>query len=268
MAENKNAGIYAAFAKENIFCLGIARLCELKVLKEYLLPKDAKTAIVWLLPYSVGIKEGNISLYARTLDYHLISREISERVIKELKCLYPENSFYCFADHSPIAEVSAAAALGLGVIGENRLLINERYGSFVFVSAIFTDMEAEYDALTSPKKCPSCGACKKACPTGALDRADMSGCLSGINQKKGELTKDEELLIKQSKTVWGCDVCQTSCPLNKKAQSTPVELFYRDRIEFVTKELVENMTDEQFKRRAFSFRGKQPILRNLALLEE
>ena len=126
MREGKNSGIYEAFEKENIFCLGIARLSELKIIKEYLLPKDAKSAIVWLLPYNVGNVEGNISLYARTLDYHLISNEISERIIKNLKSAYPENNFYSFADHSPIAEVYAAASLGLGVVGENHLLINER----------------------------------------------------------------------------------------------------------------------------------------------
>lgn len=266
MIKERNADIYEAFAKEGIYCLGIARLSELRVIKEYLLPKDAKSAIVWLLPYNVGRREGNISLYARTLDYHLISSEISNRIIDNLKKLYPENSFYCFADHSPIAEVAAAASLGLGVIGENHLLINERYGSFVFVSTIFSDIEADFDELHEPEKCPSCGACLTACPTGALKGADMGACLSGINQKKGALTDDETLLIKQSNMAWGCDVCQLACPLNKKAEATPLKLFYEDRIEFATSELIESMTDEEFKRRAFSFRGKDPILRNLKIL--
>ncbi len=266
MQEIRNRGIYDAFAKEKIFSLGIAKLSELKIIKEYLLPKDAKTAIVWLLPYNVGIREGNISLYARTLDYHLIASEISKKAIENLKTAYPDNSFYYFADHSPIAEVSAAAALGLGVIGENHLLINKRYGSFVFISTVFSDLEADYDTLGEVKKCPSCGACIKACPTKALQREDMQGCLSGINQKKGALTESEALLIKQSNMAWGCDICQVSCPLNRKAELTPLELFYSDRIESLTSKTLEDMTDEEFKRRAFSFRGKEPLLRNLALL--
>lgn len=268
MREGINESIYDAFEKENIFCVGIAKLSELNVVKEYLLPKGAKTAIVWLLPYNVGRREGNISLYARTLDYHFIAKEISDKVIKTLKEIYPENDFYCFSDHSPIAEVAAAASLGLGVIGENHLLINDRYGSFVFVSTVFTDLEADYDTLISPKKCPSCMACVKACPTNALERNDKNGCLSAINQKKGALTESEKLLIVQNNMVWGCDACQLACPLNKNAENTPIEFFYDKRIESVTSEIIENMNDDDFKKRAFSFRGKEPILRNLTLLSK
>ncbi len=266
MQEGKNQGIYDAFAKEKIFCVSVANISKLNVIKEYLLPKGVKTAIVWLLPYNVGAREGNISLYARTLDYHFIASKIAEKVIKNLKEIYPENNFYCFSDHSPIAEVAAAASLGLGVIGENHLLINEKYGSFVFVSTVFTDLAADYDELINPQKCPSCKACIKACPTGALERNDKNGCLSGISQKKGALTESEALLIKQSNMAWGCDVCQLACPLNKDAENTPLDFFYTDRIETATSEIIENMTNEEFKKRAFSFRGKEPILRNLALL--
>lgn len=266
MPKSKNKGIYEAFAKENIFCVGIAETEKLTVIKKHLLPDNVKTAMVWLLPYNTGTREGNISLYARTLDYHLIASEISRKVIANLKELYPENSFYSFADHSPIAEVAAAASLGLGVIGENHLLINERYGSFVFVSTVFTDLAAGYDELTTPKKCPSCKACIKACPTGALAKDDKNACLSGISQKKGALTENEALLIKQSNMVWGCDVCQLVCPLNKDTEKTPLEFFYTNRIESLTSESVENMSTEEFKKRAFSFRGKEPLLRNLALL--
>ena len=183
----KDKIIYEAFSKENIFCVKAAELSKLKIIKEYLIPKGVCTALVWLLPYNVGTPEGNISLYARTLDYHRLFDDVSKRIAKNLKKQFPDANFYNFSDHSPIAEVSAAASLGLGVIGENNLLINEKYGSYIFVGTLFTDLVTEYDEIMPIKSCIRCGACKRACPTKSLENKSMDACLSFINQKKGTI---------------------------------------------------------------------------------
>ena len=80
----KDKIIYEAFSKENIFCVKAAELSKLKIIKEYLIPKGVCTALVWLLPYNVGTPEGNISLYARTLDYHRLFDDVSKRIAKKI----------------------------------------------------------------------------------------------------------------------------------------------------------------------------------------
>ncbi len=259
-----NDKIIAAFAAENIEELAFAKVSDLHIKKEYLMPEGVKSAIIWLLPYGVGEREGNISLYARTLDYHYLSKSISDKVAERLKAEFRGEEFYNFSDHSPIAEVPAAAAYGLGIIGKNHLLINQKYGSFVFVCTLFTTLEAECRAPGEIRSCTGCGACERACPTKAMS-TDMSLCLSGINQKKGILSEEEKELIVKSGMVWGCDACQLSCPMNKNAADTPVELFYENRIEKLTPELLASMDDEEFSKRAFSFRGRAVLERNLSL---
>lgn len=264
---NVNEAVRSAFEKENIFELEFLSVSDLPINKSYLLPNDAKTAVVWLLPYYVGRPSGNISLYARSRDYHEVSKLISERVISSLKKEFPKDSFYNFADHSPISEVYAASLAGLGVIGKNKLLINRRYGSFVFVCALFTTLEADTAAVSEPKDCISCGKCMRECPSGCAVSGKMENCLSGITQKKGELTPSQEEAVVASGSVWGCDVCQLVCPMNEKAEKTPVTFFYEDRIESLDTETLLAMSDCEFSKRAFSFRGKAPLLRNLRLFE-
>lgn len=97
-------------------------------------------------------------------------------------------------------------------------------------------------------------------------------CLSAVTQKKGELTPEEAAYIRKYGSAWGCDICQTSCPLVRRAiereAKTPIEFFYRDRISTLTSGTVNAMSDEEFAARAFSWRGRKTILRNLALFEE
>ena len=74
------------------------------------------------------------------------------------------------------------------------------------------------------------------------------------------------------RALWGCDICQLVCPLVKKAiesgAETPIEFFRENRIKNLTPEVLSEMTDEEFGKRAFSWRGRQTIERNLKLLFE
>ena len=67
-------------------------------------------------------------------------------------------------------------------------------------------------------------------------------------------------------TVWGCDVCQLSCPYNREPEKTPIDFFYRDRIECLTTEWLDSLSKEQFSLRAFAWRGKKTVARNLEKL--
>ena len=69
-------------------------------------------------------------------------------------------------------------------------------------------------------------------------------------------------------TVWGCDVCQTVCPYNTSPMVTPIQDFHEKRITRLCADTLEGMSDEEFSRRAFSWRGKAVPLRNVLLVEK
>lgn len=223
-------------------------------------PENAKSVIVYLFPYLLEdsfYENSNISKYAVPGDYHLIVGEYLEKITVELKLKYPDNQFEHFCDNSPVNEVKAAVLCGLGVKGKNGLLINEKYGSFCFIGEIITDLETDCFSVEE-KSCVECGLCLKKCPGNAIDNngININRCLSHITQMKGELSTDSVSLIKSSGCIWGCDVCQNVCPMNKNAQITPVEEFKKTAVSV----FAENGSIEG---RAYGWRGRKVIERNL-----
>ena len=228
-------------------------------------PKNAKSVIVIAFPYLLdesNYSESNISKYAVVSDYHGYVVPLLDSVCKKLTVEHPENSFVPFADNSPVSEVYAACLAGIGVRGLNSLLLTEEYGSFVFIGEIITDL---YIEPTGEKinGCVKCGKCKQACPNGAINEngIDKEKCLSGITQKKGELTEEEKQLIKKTGCAWGCDICQNVCPYNKNAKQTYIEEFTGSALPVVD-------INTPVEGRAFAWRGKGVIERNLKILDE
>ena len=222
-------------------------------------------------PYFCGNQKGNLSLYARGEDYHKTVIKRLFEMCGRLKNEYPENTFLPYSDISPYPEVLAAVFAGLGVLGENGLLITPKYGSFVFIGVIATDLEKEGGAEL--KKCEGCGMCRKACPSGALSKEGvcLDKCISELTQRKGELTPFQESLIKNSPTVWGCDLCQLACPHNRGVSPTDIEEFSKGLILSLEKEDID-MSNRSFQKkyagRAFTWRGVSPLLRNLKIKDK
>lgn len=230
---------------------------------------DAKSILIFLLPYYAGETE-NLSRYASSLDYHIVIKDVTQRLVSLIREIYPGSCAKGFGDHSPIDERGAALCSGLGILGDNGLLINEKYGSYVFIADVITDVSPEVIGAVKPMpvlKCEGCGSCKRACPTGIL-RAEGSECLSAITQKKGELLEGELEMMLKYNTVWGCDLCQSVCPHNRNPKETPISFFKRERISKLTTEAVNAMGDEEFSRRAFAWRGRKTIERNLNYYEK
>lgn len=232
---------------------------------------DIKTAVMFLIPYFVDDGAGNVSFYARSRDYHEYCEGLFARLIPALEARFGER-FLGFADKSPIQENIAASMAGLGVLGDNFMLISKKYGSFVFVAEILSTAEPETLGFSGgtpePSYCPHCGACRRACPM----VSEGMECLSAVTQKKGALSAEEEAYLKKYGYAWGCDICQLACPLTKAAMvagaQTPIAFFHEDRIPVLTEERLSRMDETEFRRRAFSWRGREPLLRNLKLLEK
>ncbi len=229
-----------------------------------------KSVIVFAVPYFTGVCEGNISMYARSEDYHIYFKELFMRVIPKLESVFCGKRFKGFADSSPIDEVHAAATASLGVSGENSLLITEKYSSFVFLGEIFTDAElpdVSEKRSFELRECEKCGECKRKCPA-----KNGRKCLSSVTQEKGVLNEDEKKYIAEYGSAWGCDLCQLSCPhtkrMIKEGDVTPIRFFYENRIERLSVQRLAEMSDDELSRRAYAWRKRETTKRNLKILEE
>lgn len=228
-----------------------------------------RSAIVYLVPYYGG-ETVNLSRYAAARDYHLYIRELNSRLSDYLSSVKPGSVNKGYGDHSPIDERHAALSLGLGVAGKNGLILNEKYGSYVFVGDMLTDISPEELSASVPceiKPCIGCGRCISACPTGILGGIG-DDCLSAMTQRKGELSEEAIALIRKYNTAWGCDECQAACPYNNKGVLSPIPFFLEDRIEEITKDLLDSLDKAAFSSRAFAWRGRKTIERNIEILNK
>ena len=261
--------------KKNIDLVGALPLSACRVTRPYLLERAniaSGTVFVLAIPYYTPLCEDAdrcISAYAVSRDYHLFFEELFGELLPYLKKHFPTARFAAFADHSPISEIHAAARAGLGVIGKNGLLLTQKYGSYVFLGEIITDMEIPA-AVKEVKFCTDCGACSHACP---VDVSEKGLCLSALSQKKGVLSEEEQKILLSTNTVWGCDRCQEICPYNKRAKErgsiySPIPFFTESALPCPTVKNIEEMSDEEFGERAYSWRSRDTILRNLRLREK
>lgn len=226
------------------------------------LPENAKSVIVTCFPYLLNeesYENCNISKYAVVEDYHTVALNRLKTAVNQLHELYPENKFAAFADNSPIPEVKAACLAGLGVRGMNSLLITEKYGSYVFIGEIVSDLQLDA-ADSEEKSCIKCGRCLIKCPSGALCENGFQKelCLSEITQKKGELSEKEKQLMLDCGCVWGCDICQDICPMNQNAAQTEIE-------EFLSSAIANISEGCSLEGRAYEWRGRKVIERNISL---
>ena len=261
--------IRALFAREGITELGFLPFREAHVLNPRLLPPGTESVLVLLAPYDRGepFADG-VSAYAHVEDYHRFFDELFARTLPELRAAFPGYAFYGFADHSPLDEKDAAAKAGLGVLGCHSLLLHPRYGSYLFLGSVLTDLVLPCEARPV-RTCEACGKCLSACPVGAVTETGIRAelCLSALSQKK-RLTEEELRRLTEHGVAWGCDRCQEVCPHNRDREPTPLPYFRARRHGDFTADEVEKMDDETFSRFAFSWRGRARVVENLRALEQ
>lgn len=261
-------------AAEGITLVAPLSLSACRITKPYLLAREGiedGSVFVFAVPYyttECAQSARNISAYAVSRDYHLYFGELFARVLPALREAFPENRFAGFTDHSPIAEGEAAVRAGLGYYGKNHLFLTDAYSSYVFLGEIITDAILNAPAREA-RACMECGACLAACPV----TGDVSRCLSALTQKKGDFTDEERARLLAHGCAWGCDICQEACPVTRRAKAsgsiyTAIPFFTEQTTPHLTTETVQNMSEDDFAARAYSWRGKATLLRNLAILEK
>ena len=224
-------------------------------------------------PIEAGPGQGNVSRYAWGTDYHGLIRRRLHQLADFHRRLAPHGQVRGVVDTAPLPERRFAELSGLGWIGKNTLLVNERLGSWVFLAALLTSEILLYDEPLKGDRCGTCRACLDACPTGALVaplRLDARKCISYLTiELRGPVPP--ELRDTLGDRLFGCDACQEACPFNRHTPTSPEEGF-RPIPGMNPVDLAELFTlDESAFRRRFRhtalWRAKRPgILRNAAIV--
>ena len=164
------------------------------------------------------LPNGWISRYAWGRDYHKTMRVKLEQLRAAVEKLSPGAETRVYVDTGPIVERAFARFSGMGWMGKNTCLINERTGSWFFLGVLLTSLELQPD-LPAPDRCGSCTRCLEACPTGALVEPyvmDASRCIAYFNiELKGAIPEEFRTAI--GRNMFGCDICQDVCPWNSRS---------------------------------------------------
>ena len=160
----------------------------------------------------------------------------------------------CYVDTGPLVERVYAKYAGVGWIGKNTCILNQKLGSWLFLGVILTSLELEPD-LPAPDRCGSCTRCIDACPTAAFIapyQLDSNKCIAYLTiEKRGAIP--EEMREGMGRQVFGCDICQDVCPWNRKAPMTNAEEFQaREELVKPALEWLAEMSAEEFREK---FRG-------------
>ncbi|MCC7409511.1 MAG: DUF1730 domain-containing protein [Phycisphaeraceae bacterium] len=193
---------------------------------------------------------GRIARYAHGDDYHDVMKKRLFTLADALRERWPGETFRVAVDSAPVMERPLAARAGLGWVGKNTLLLNERLGSWLLLGEIVTTLRVEGtgsgvwglgvgDPTTTdksltpppsidnqpphprpqtpdpPSHCGSCTRCIDACPTQCLSpyQIDASRCVSYLTIEHRSVIPPE-LHAAMGDWLAGCDVCQEVCPFN------------------------------------------------------
>jgi epoxyqueuosine reductase len=175
---------------------------------------------------------GWISRYAWGTDYHQVLQGKLTALSDAMRARFDEPfEARVYADTGPVQERILAKYAGLGWLGKNTLLLNQRLGSFIFLGAILTTLDLaptlQGGALPPPDLCGSCRRCIDACPTGAFVEPyvmDARRCISYLTiELRGPIP--DEFREPMGRHVFGCDICQDVCPWNRRAVATTEDEF-------------------------------------------
>lgn len=211
-----------------------------------------------------------VARYAWGRDYHEVITPRLEKLLAFLqKATGPDVRGKIYVDTGPVLERDLAARAGLGWVGKNTNLLHPKLGSFFFIGVILTTAELEFDAPL-PDRCGTCRACLDVCPTQAFVAPyvlDARRCIAYLTiEHKGPIP--EELREGMGEWAFGCDLCQTVCPWNRKAPQTGEPGFYpREPLPDLSEllELDDAGFRERFREMPLTRPKRRGFLRNVAV---
>lgn len=235
--------------------------------------KDGKSIIVIGISYNVDFKssnnikyKGRLSKSSWGIDYHVILKDKLLKLANEILEV-KEFNYKVFVDTGPLIDREIAKRSGIGWYGKNCSIINEDYGSFIFIGYLITDLDIEKDK-EKEENCGECDLCIKACPTGAIYekyKINTKKCISYLTQTKNKIPY--ELRDLMGFKIYGCDTCQVVCPKNKGLKkSNNIEFIPKVTNGYIDIEELLNISNRDFKKKynhiSGSWRGKNILKRN------
>ncbi|MEI6241481.1 MAG: tRNA epoxyqueuosine(34) reductase QueG [Planctomycetia bacterium] len=174
-----------------------------------------------------GAGQGRVARYAWGDDYHDLLRSRVNDLAAWLEHRVPGCRTRGFIDSAPFPEREYGWLAGLGWIGKNTLLIDQRAGSYFFLTVLLTTADLPADLPLEVDHCGSCTACLDACPTQAFVGPrvlDASRCISALTiEDHGPV--EHALRAGLGDWLFGCDVCQEVCPWNRHAPGSAEPTF-------------------------------------------
>jgi epoxyqueuosine reductase len=174
---------------------------------------------------------GAISVYAQGDDYHDLIKKRLKALARWLVAT-SGGEVKVFVDTAAVMEKPLAQAAGLGWQGKHTNLVSREFGSWLFLGAIFTELDLPRDDADTDH-CGSCQACLDICPTAAFPapyKLDARRCISYLTiENKGPIPHEFRKAI--GNRIYGCDDCLAVCPWNKFAQTgREAKLAARDKL--------------------------------------
>lgn len=263
----KDMGLFNEFEEQDIE----------KKINPNLYMEEGKTIITIAFPYMFLDKENKevyFSKYTRTKDYHKVVKlyldKICEYIIKN------GGKAISFVDSNCLPERYIASLSGIGFIGKNNMLITKKYGSYVFLGEIITDLDMNmyenkgYNPMEIEfTECGQCNICYEKCPTKSINKGKKSAniCLSYITQKKD---LEDKWINQLNGRLFGCDTCQDCCPYNKGIEKSSIDEFkeikHMDEVNIEELIYLDKKTfRERYMITSCGWRGKTVLQRNAIL---
>ena len=244
------------------------------------LVQGAKSVISVLFNYYPSQKQVDltapvISKYAYGKDYHFTVKEKLNNLLIFIQTQISPCTGRAFVDSAPILERSWATTAGLGWTGKNSLLMTRKFGSYVFIGELITNLELTCDDPFTGDHCGNCTRCIDACPTKAIVASqviDARKCIAYHTIESKDPIPDD-IQTKLQNQIFGCDICQDVCPWNQKLiPNQNIDIKPIDGLLNMTKndwkQLGSVMFREKFKYSSFERTGYDRIMRNISYLKD
>ncbi|HZX21779.1 MAG TPA: tRNA epoxyqueuosine(34) reductase QueG [Clostridia bacterium] len=240
--------------------------------------QSAKSIIVIAMSYYINEKKpqgsekfqfyGRLARIAWGKDYHIVLMDKLEMLAGFIAGEYDGFEYRPFVDTGPLVDRYLANRAGIGFYGYNSAIINEDFGSWIFLGYMITNIPFKRDKSLKYKSCLGCNLCIEHCPTSAIEgpyKFDANKCLSNVLQQKKPIQK--EILPVIGDRIYGCDTCQDVCPHNRDIKKMTAKEFMptglSDGVDLIQLLRISNKEfNSLFSGNASGWIGKKTLQRN------